>query len=147
MVSSTAVCTALTKSLASTQTCSLGEKNCPRSVTAAWTLAGTANQVQESRGALQIDQGRWSCRRSLSLKLGSNGVMALVQPAPTNNSGLGYWLFWDQCSPQVQEHFIPFLDHNRLGLSPKSNPLTFLLGSGAYEDKYVTGSADGIIPS
>lgn len=35
MVLSTGVCTALMKSLASTQTCSLGEENCPRSVTAA----------------------------------------------------------------------------------------------------------------
>ena len=43
------VCLALMKSLPSTQTCSLGEKNNPRSMTAAWTLAGTENEMQKGR--------------------------------------------------------------------------------------------------
>ncbi|KAB1253540.1 hypothetical protein Cadr_000002828 [Camelus dromedarius] len=76
-----------------------------------------------------------------------HGITALLQLAFRNKSELGSWAFGDQCRPPLQKHFIPFLYHSRLRLSPKRNLLTFHWGIREYEDKYVTGSADEIIPS
>lgn len=81
------------------------------------------------------------------MKAGASGIMALLQRAPINNSGLGPWATLRPVQPTLTEvvHSLLMLQQRRL--SQNSNPLTFQTDGREDEDQYVTGPSDEIFPT